>query len=376
MSHQFAYPFLVPVDPVALGIPDYPKVIQRPMDLGTIKHKLDNGAYLGHDEFAEDVRTTFVNAMRYNAPSTDIYGMADRLKRKFEEQWKLFSRQMATEAAELKSGSGGGASSAFLLDDDEEDEDYGAPPPAKPRKPVASTPGKPTRQTSDSKAPKPGSSGKKRTRPPAEPTAAPKRVAPAPPPPVYHVPEPGIGMTEVAELKSELQALRMQLRLMAQMTANVQMQTQTIKVGELTYEEKRDLSMKINQLDSDKLAKVVQIIAERMPLGSHSASEDIEIDIDALDVDTLRRLQDFVKSSLPKPKRAAAPVKTKSDLLKAVAEDSEANKQRILAMEKVSSGLGAGGPSIRPVGGYGSDMSDSDSDGDPPPPPPPPGTRF
>lgn len=60
--------------------------------------------------------------------------------------------------------------------------------------------------------------------------------------------------------------------------------------------------------------------------------------------------------SLPKTKRAAPPVKNKQDLLKAVAQDAEANKQRMMAMEKV--GSNAGGPT-RPVGGYGSDMSDS-----------------
>jgi hypothetical protein len=68
-------------------------------------------------------------------------------------------------------------------------------------------------------------------------------------------------------------------------------------MGELTFDEKRELSTRINQLDADKLARVVQIIAERMPLGSHSTSEDIEIDIDSLDVVTLRKLQDFVKVS-------------------------------------------------------------------------------
>lgn len=32
-----ARPFLYPVDPVALNIPDYPTIITKPMDLSTIK---------------------------------------------------------------------------------------------------------------------------------------------------------------------------------------------------------------------------------------------------------------------------------------------------------------------------------------------------
>ena len=34
---RFASPFYEPVDPVALGIPDYLDIIKCPMDLGTIK---------------------------------------------------------------------------------------------------------------------------------------------------------------------------------------------------------------------------------------------------------------------------------------------------------------------------------------------------
>jgi hypothetical protein len=89
----------------------------------------------------------------------------------------------------------------------------------------------------------------------------------------------------------------MQLKRMAEMSTNATVGSAGVKMGELTFDEKRELSTRINQLDADKLARVVQIIAERMPLGSHSTSEDIEIDIDSLDVVTLRKLQDFVKVS-------------------------------------------------------------------------------
>jgi len=33
--HQKAYPFLEPVDPVAMNLPDYFKVVTQPMDLTT-----------------------------------------------------------------------------------------------------------------------------------------------------------------------------------------------------------------------------------------------------------------------------------------------------------------------------------------------------
>ena len=40
-----ASPFLKPVDPIALGIPDYPEKIKNPMDISTIKQKLDTKQY-------------------------------------------------------------------------------------------------------------------------------------------------------------------------------------------------------------------------------------------------------------------------------------------------------------------------------------------
>ena len=44
MNHKWAGPFLHPVDPVALHIPDYFDIIKNPMDLGTIYSRLLSGA--------------------------------------------------------------------------------------------------------------------------------------------------------------------------------------------------------------------------------------------------------------------------------------------------------------------------------------------
>jgi hypothetical protein len=39
-QHKSSIYFLEPVDPIALGIPDYPKVVKNPMDFRTIGTKL------------------------------------------------------------------------------------------------------------------------------------------------------------------------------------------------------------------------------------------------------------------------------------------------------------------------------------------------
>ncbi|KAF1329179.1 Histone acetyltransferase, partial [Globisporangium splendens] len=76
MEHKFGWVFSSPVDPVALGIPNYFKIIRRPMDLGTIKKKLDLGIYKNIHQFAADVRLTFNNAKTYNSEEQDVYNLA------------------------------------------------------------------------------------------------------------------------------------------------------------------------------------------------------------------------------------------------------------------------------------------------------------
>ncbi len=53
MTRRCALAFLKPVDPVALGIPDYPSIITRPMDLGSIREKLRSKSYSTLLGFAE-----------------------------------------------------------------------------------------------------------------------------------------------------------------------------------------------------------------------------------------------------------------------------------------------------------------------------------
>lgn len=60
----------------------------------------------------------------------------------------------------------------------------------------------------------------------------------------------------------------------------------------LTFDEKKALSVAINDLDQNNLTRVVEIIQARMPLGS--SDEEIELDIDAMDNLTLRDLQRFI----------------------------------------------------------------------------------
>ena len=68
-----AVPFRSPVDPNALGIPDYFEIIKKPMDMSGIKRKLDTGAYTDPWEYINDVFLMFENAWVYNRKTSRVY---------------------------------------------------------------------------------------------------------------------------------------------------------------------------------------------------------------------------------------------------------------------------------------------------------------
>ncbi|CAA3003004.1 Transcription factor GTE4 [Olea europaea subsp. europaea] len=76
---------------------------------------------------------------------------------------------------------------------------------------------------------------------------------------------------------------------------------------EMTFEEQQKLSMNLQNLSSEKLENVVQIIKKRNPALSQF-DDEIEVDIDIVDTETLWELDRFLanyKKSLGKNKRKA-----------------------------------------------------------------------
>lgn len=90
MTHPAGWVFNHPVDPVKLNIPDYHSIISDPMDLGTIKTKLEKNTYSSVEEFAADVWLTFSNAMVYNPPYSKVHHMAEQLNIIFNTKWNCF----------------------------------------------------------------------------------------------------------------------------------------------------------------------------------------------------------------------------------------------------------------------------------------------
>jgi hypothetical protein len=87
-KHRSAEPFLYPVDPVALGIPDYPTIVKEPMDLSTVEKKLRQGQYASVQQFAADVRKIWSNAILYNPKTSPIYELTLVMSEYFEKLYR------------------------------------------------------------------------------------------------------------------------------------------------------------------------------------------------------------------------------------------------------------------------------------------------
>jgi len=97
LKHPFALPFKYPVDAITEGIyPDYFMVISHPMDLYTIKARLDHGWYWNLNHCVADINLVWRNARLYNPEDHVLHEWAvtmknftySLLKRVKTNQWK------------------------------------------------------------------------------------------------------------------------------------------------------------------------------------------------------------------------------------------------------------------------------------------------
>lgn len=104
-NHDWAEPFLKPVDVVGLQLDDYYKIITKPMDFSTIRNKMegkDGTKYNNVREIYSDVRLIFANAMKYNDEHHDVHIMAKLLLERFEEKWLHLLPKVENEERKIK----------------------------------------------------------------------------------------------------------------------------------------------------------------------------------------------------------------------------------------------------------------------------------
>ncbi|XP_045527012.1 uncharacterized protein LOC123715772 isoform X7 [Pieris brassicae] len=83
--HEHAWPFLIPVN--TKQFPQYKKVIKCPMDLSTIRRKLQESGYKCKEEFASDVRLIFSNCEIFNEDDSPCGRAGHSMRQFFETRW-------------------------------------------------------------------------------------------------------------------------------------------------------------------------------------------------------------------------------------------------------------------------------------------------
>ncbi|CAI5528187.1 unnamed protein product [Closterium sp. Naga37s-1] len=214
------------------------------MDLGTITAKIKASGYQHPDELYSDVQLVWSNAMRYNGEGSDVYIMTLELKGLFEQGYRKIRLKVEEDAAKRR----------------QEDQELMAVEDVKGAKAA--------RELSD-----------------------------------------GHEKPEVQELEKRLQKLESQMQVGGKVTSQAVAQGQAmgkVPPRDMTFAEKQKLSVNLGKLPPENLDRIVQIISERNPDLSQNADE-IELDIDSLDSETLWELERCVANCMKsKSKRKRA----------------------------------------------------------------------
>lgn len=242
----YAWPFHSPVDAEALNLPDYHDIIKYPMDLGTIKTKMDSRQYPDAQAFAADVRLIFSNCYKYNHPSHEVVALARKLQGIFEQRFAKM-----------------------------------------PEEPVESTLS-PSSLSSSRGLERSDSTGEHANRL-AELQNQLKAV---------HEQISALSESPVSKPKKKRDKNSSSLKLRGSGVCDSDDDPLP-----MTYEEKHQLSLDINRLPGLKLGRVVHIIQTREPSTCEADPDEFEIDFEILKPSTLRKLQRYVRSCLYKKYR-------------------------------------------------------------------------
>lgn len=347
--------FYNPVDPVALNIPTYFDVIKEPMDLSTIKKKLDRREYESAEDFEADCRLMFNNCFTFNRPTDDVCLMGKRAEEAFDRKWAERPPAPAFNASAAYGSSFTGASNKKRRSDahrhsDEDwssDEEHAGGNSMQIHM-IEQQISFLQSQLDTLKHGRKGRRGTKKShsrRSSKGSLAAGVETATAP-----RLPKPPKVPKPPKAKKEEV-------------------------LRDITFEEKKELSESINSLSGDRLGKVVKIIHECMPhLKGENGQDEIELDIDSLDTITLNRLWNFVKGK--KRKSGAGPKIGSGDATVDAARINELEREiammdgRVDKVQKLSGASATTGGKDEYSGGAanaggsdGSSGSESDNEG-------------
>lgn len=88
-------PFKYPVDPASDGVPDYLEKVKRPMDLSTIKDKMDRAEYKSDEEFLADVEQIFANCYMYWKKTDPMWAACEKFQKTFQEKYAQMNKWLS-----------------------------------------------------------------------------------------------------------------------------------------------------------------------------------------------------------------------------------------------------------------------------------------
>ncbi|XP_006107900.1 bromodomain-containing protein 3 isoform X1 [Myotis lucifugus] len=337
----YAWPFYKPVDAEALELHDYHDIIKHPMDLSTVKKKMDSREYPDAQGFAADIRLMFSNCYKYNPPDHEVVAMARKLQDVFEMRFAKMPDEPAeapalpapaapvvSKGTESSRSSEESSSDSASSDSEEEratrlaelqeqlkavHEQLAAlsqAPVNKPKRKKEKKEKEKRKKDKDKERHKARSEDEKKAK-----AAPPSKQAQQKKPPTKKA-----NSTTVASRQPKKGGKQ----------ASASYDSEEEEEGlPMSYDEKRQLSLDINRLPGEKLGRVVHIIQSREPSLRDSNPDEIEIDFETLKPTTLRELERYVKSCLQKKQRKPLSASGKKQAAKSKEELAQEKKKEL-----------------------------------------------
>ncbi|XP_070279368.1 bromodomain testis-specific protein-like isoform X1 [Myotis yumanensis] len=288
---SYAWPFYNPVDVNALGLHNYYDIVENPMDLGTIKRKMDNQEYKDAYEFAADVRLMFLNCYRCSPPDHEVVTMARMLQDVFEmhfakipdepvESKPVYNIKTDTTKSPGRESSTETSSEDNSSGDSEDDQDHSIAKLQKQFQAIhqqlevlSQVPFHTLKEKND-KSKREKKKGK-----------------------VDNTDENPRKKFKQMKLKEKSKSNDPKKREQSVLALKSEDED---NAEPMSHDEKRRLSLNISKLPVDKLGKVLHIIHSREPSLRNSSHEEIEVDLKTLKTATLRELEKYVAACLRK----------------------------------------------------------------------------
>ncbi|KAI9833386.1 MAG: hypothetical protein M1826_007484 [Phylliscum demangeonii] len=282
----YAAVFYQPVDVVALNIPHYHRVVKKPMDMATLRDRLKAGEYENAKEFEADVRLMFRNCASFNPPGDAVHAFGKRLEDVFDKEWDRKEKWIKGRAPPARRPSAGSSpepdDDGDSDDSDEEEEEAEAEQSQiMVLQKQIELMSKQVELIQKKKSSPPSHGSKKKSKGgKADKKAGKKRGGSG-----------SAAATAIGKSDKKKKSAKKE------------------KTPYVTYEQKREISNRINTLPPARMTEALHIIRDNMPVLDGHQDEELELDIDELSDYTLYQLYHFVRKYAPGLSPPEEPVK-------------------------------------------------------------------